>query len=178
MTTLFTLLVVVVLLIFLRSFIRMKPSDFADAEVPLRLEDYFTGRVRSWGMFEDRFGRIRRQFTAETIGRWDGQTLQLDQDFTYSDGETLRREWSITKDENGNYVATANDVIGSAEGAAAGNALSLTYIVKLTYFGIPIEVDVEDWMFLQPGGVLLNRARVSKWGVTLGRVTLVYAADF
>ncbi|SEH27814.1 DUF3833 family protein [Magnetospirillum fulvum] len=178
MTTLLTLVALVILLIFLRSFIRMRPSDFADAEVPLRLEEYFTGRARSWGMFEDRFGRIRRQFTAETIGRWDGQVLELDQDFTYNDGETLRREWSITRREDGSYNATANDVIGSAVGMASGNALSLTYVVRLTYFGIPILVNVEDWMFLQPGGVMLTRARVSKWGVTLGRVTLVYATDF
>jgi len=178
MGTLLTLVVIVVLLVFLRSFIRMRPSDFAGAETPLRLEDYFSGRSRAWGMFEDRFGRIRRQFTAEIVGRWDGKVLELDQDFTYSDGETLRREWRIARREDGSYNATANDVIGSAVGAASGNALTLTYIVKLTFFGIPLRVTVEDWMFLQPGGVLLNRARVSKWGVTLGRVTLVYATDF
>lgn len=178
MTTLLTLVAIVVALIFLRSFIRMRPSDFAESATPLRLEEYFNGRAQAWGMFEDRFGRIRRQFTAETIGRWDGQTLELEQDFTYSDGETLRREWTITRREDGSYNATANDVIGSANGQSSGNALSLRYIVKLSYFGIPLRVNVEDWMFLQPGGVLLNRARVSKWGVTLGRVTLVYATDF
>ncbi|CCG41693.1 DUF3833 family protein [Magnetospirillum molischianum] len=178
MTTLLTLVIIAVLLVFIRNLIRMKPSDFADAETPLLLEDYFSGNARAWGMFEDRFGRIRRQFTAEVVGQWDGKVLELNQDFTYSDGEMLRREWSITRLEEGVYNGTANDVIGSATGKASGNALSLAYVVKLTFFSIPIRVNVEDWMFLQPDGVLLNRARVSKWGVTLGRVTLVYATDF
>jgi hypothetical protein len=35
-------------------------------------------------------------------------------------------------------------------------------------------VHFNDWMFLQPSGVLLNRARVSKFGITIGEVTLAF----
>jgi hypothetical protein len=37
-----------------------------------------------------------------------------------------------------------------------------------------MHVKFDDWMFLQPGGVLLNRARMSKFGVELGQVTLSF----
>ena len=38
-----------------------------------------------------------------------------------------------------------------------------------------LRVHFDDWMFLQPDNVLINRARVSKWGVELGRVTLFFS---
>ncbi len=37
------------------------------------------------------------------------------------------------------------------------------------------EVKFDDWMFLQPDGVLLNRATVSKFGLELGVVTLSFS---
>ena len=37
-----------------------------------------------------------------------------------------------------------------------------------------MRVHFNDWMFLQPSGILLNRARVSKLGVEIGTVTLAF----
>tara|TARA_R110002072_G_scaffold68261_3_gene166381 strand:+ start:197 stop:346 length:150 start_codon:yes stop_codon:yes gene_type:complete len=37
-----------------------------------------------------------------------------------------------------------------------------------------IRVHFDDWMYLQPSGVMLNRAKVSKWGIELGTVTLAF----
>ena len=36
-------------------------------------------------------------------------------------------------------------------------------------------VRFDDWMFLQPNGVLVNRAHVSKWGVEIGEISLFFA---
>ena len=36
----------------------MKPEDFAGTEPGLRIEDYFQGRTRAWGIFQDRFGTV------------------------------------------------------------------------------------------------------------------------
>jgi len=38
-----------------------------------------------------------------------------------------------------------------------------------------MRVHFNDWMFLQPTGVLLNRARVTKFGVEIGTVTLSFS---
>ena len=38
----------------------MKPEQFAKAEPKLKVEEYFLGRTRGWGIFEDRFGDLRR----------------------------------------------------------------------------------------------------------------------
>jgi len=37
-----------------------------------------------------------------------------------------------------------------------------------------LRVHFNDWMFLQPSGILLNRARVTKLGVEIGTVTLAF----
>ncbi|MDH3909864.1 MAG: DUF3833 domain-containing protein, partial [Rhodospirillales bacterium] len=35
-------------------------------------------------------------------------------------------------------------------------------------------VTFDDWLFLQSDGVLINRAEVTKFGIKLGEVTLVF----
>ena len=64
----------------------MKPNDFAENNPKLVLEEYFLGKTRAWGIFEDRFGKVKRQFVVDIEGTWDGHTLILDENFSYSDG--------------------------------------------------------------------------------------------
>ncbi len=51
----------------------MKLDDFAAGTPSLVLEDYFQGRTEAWGVFEDRFGRVRRQFKVDIDGRYEGR---------------------------------------------------------------------------------------------------------
>jgi hypothetical protein len=37
-----------------------------------------------------------------------------------------------------------------------------------------LAVHFDDWMYLQPDGLLLNRAYVTKWGFAVGSVTLAF----
>ena len=153
----------------------MKPSDFANSKPKFLLEEYFAGKTRAWGLFEDRFGTVRRQFVVEINGAWDGEILTLDEHFNWSDGEKSFRQWRIKKIADGRYEGRADDVIGVATGTAEGNALNWSYILDLeTGENKTMKVKLDDWMFLQPGGVLLNRARMSKFGIELGQVTISF----
>ena len=152
----------------------MKPTDFTNTTPRLLIEDYFDGRTQAWGIFEDRFGTLRRQFTVDITGTWDGAELVLDERFQYADGETDRRVWTIRKTGDHTYEGAADDVAGTASGASYGNALNWRYDMDLKVGDDTWRVRFDDWMFLQPSGVLLNRARVSKWGVTIGTVTLAF----
>lgn len=153
----------------------MKPVDFQGREPELRIEDYFDGRTYATGIFQDRFGKLRREFTVSIAGTVDGDTLTLDEDFCYADGERSQRVWTITRMGPDRYTGTAADVVGEARGQAAGNALHWRYRLELPIGERIWEVDLDDWMFLQPGGVLINRTQVSKWGLTLGEVTLFFS---
>jgi hypothetical protein len=152
----------------------MKPSDFASSTPELVIEEYFAGETRAWGLFEDRFGRLRRQFTVDITGEWDGEVLVLDERFEFSDGETDRRVWKIKKTGPHSYEGRAGDVIGVAQGKAYGNALNWSYDMDLKVGDGTLRVHFNDWMFLQPSGVLLNRARVTKFGFDVGEVTLAF----
>jgi len=161
-------------LIVLSGCTSMKPSDFSKAEPLLRIEDYFVGQTRAWGIFEDRFGNLRRQFVVDIQGSWDGEALVLDERFRYSDGETDRRVWTIKKIDEHRYEGRADDVIGTAIGESYGNALNWRYDMDLKIGEGTLRVHFNDWMFLQSSGVMVNRARVSKLGIAIGEVTLFF----
>ena len=73
----------------------MTPDDFTDHKPKLDLYEYFAGEIRAWGLFEDRFGRVRRQFQVDVEGRIEDGELVLEEDFLYDDGERDRRVWRI-----------------------------------------------------------------------------------
>ena len=153
----------------------MEPTDFKGASPRLVIEDYFAGETRAWGIFEDRFGNLRRQFTVKIKGTWEDEILELDEQFEYSDGELDRRVWRIRKTGKNTYEGMADDIIGIAKGEAYGNALNWQYDINLKMGDSRLRVRFNDWMYLQPSGVLLNRAHVTKLGVEIGTVTLVFS---
>lgn len=152
----------------------MKPEDFAGTAPALELDTYFLGEVHAWGIFEDRFGRLRRSFTVTIEGRREGDALVLDEAFCYDDGETDRRVWRIERLSDHRYQGRADDVVGVAEGRLYGRALNWRYRLDLPVGGRKLRVAFDDWMYLQRGGVLVNRATVSKFGITLGEVSLFF----
>lgn len=152
----------------------MKPEDFAGSQPLLRLEDYFDGPVEAWGLVQDRFGKVRRQFRVTIVGERTAEGCRLHETFRYVDGAVESRVWSVRNLGDGRYEGTADDVVGKAVGRAAGSALNWRYRLKLTIGGRRLLVAFDDWMLLQDDGVLINRARLSKWGLFLGEVMLFF----
>ncbi len=152
----------------------MNPDDFSRHQPKLDLYTYFAGETRAWGLFEDRFGRVRRQFQVDIAGRIEDGELVLEEDFLYDDDERDRRVWRIRRDGPQNYVGRTADVIGQARGRAAGNALNWRYDMDLKVGGGTWRVSFDDWMFLQPDGGLINRAKVKKFGLEIGSVSLFF----
>ena len=150
--------------------------DFdAAATPPLVLESYFNGTLDAWGMFQDRSGKVVKRFHVLIDARWQGDTGTLDEHFTYSDGTTQRRVWTITRLGPGRYSGRADDVVGEATGEAAGNALRWRYVLALPVDGKVYNVDFDDWMFLIDDQVMLNRSEMRKFGFRLGAVTLSFS---
>lgn len=152
----------------------MKIEDFAQGKPELRLEQYFAGKTRAAGLFEDRFGTVRRTFTVDIDGTWDGTTLTLDEDFLYNDGEKQRRIWRLTKTGDRTWEGRADDVIGVATGREAGNAFQFGYRIGLKVGESTWEVRFDDWMFRIDEDVVLNTARVYRWGIWIGTVQLAF----
>ena len=152
----------------------MQPKDFEGTSPRFDLFAYFEGQSRAWGVFQGRSGELKRQFTVDIRGEVDGDRLTLTEDFVYADGETQQRIWRISRLDEHRYQGRADDVVGAAEGVAYGQALNGRYTLRLPYGDGTVDVKFDDWMFLQPDGVLMNRATVSKFGFKVGEVTLFF----
>lgn len=145
------------------------------AEKPeLRLEHYLNGRIDGWGIFQGRSGEVKKRFHVFIDASWNGDTGILDESFTWSDGTTSKRVWTLKRQPDGRYHGTADDVVGEAVGEVAGNALRWRYVMALPVDGKVYHVDFDDWMFLMDDEVMLNRSFMSKFGFRLGEVTLSF----
>ena len=151
------------------------PSAYQAEKPELDLKTYFNGTIDAHGIFQDRSGKVVKRFTVVMNCTWVGDTGTLDEDFTYSDGTTQKRVWTVRKVAPGRYVGTASDVVGEAVGTAAGNALNWRYTLALPVDGRTWHVEFDDWMFLMDQRVMLNRAVMSKFGFRLGEVTLAFS---
>ena len=150
------------------------PADYADQKPLLDLKTYFDGDLVAHGLFTDRSGKVLRRFVVDLKARWQGDQGTLEEDFRYTDGRTERRVWRLTAHGGGRYTGVADDVVGIAEGQAAGNALNWRYTLRLPVDGQVYDVQFDDWMFLIDEQVMLNKAVMSKFGIRLGEVTLSF----
>lgn len=152
----------------------VNPKLYEGTQPPLVLEQYFLGQTRAWGMFQDRSGELKRSFVVDINGRMVNGELVMTEDFVYNDSEKSQRIWRIKRLDDHHYEGRADDVIGIAKGVVHGRALNWSYTLALPVGERTYHVQFDDWMYLQPDGVLLNRARMSKFGVELGQVTLSF----
>ena len=61
-----------------------------------------------------------------------------------------------------------------ATGQIAGNVLSWSYNIMLSISGQQLQVRFDDFIYQLDQDIAINRAFVSKWGVEIGSVTLVF----
>lgn len=141
---------------------------------PMTVEGYFDRTVTAFGLVEDRWRHVRRRFQVEITGYPDGDVFILDEHFLFDDGEKTHRIWRIRRLADGSYEGMADDVKGRAHGRASGPGLTWAYKLWLPIAGRTWLVGFDDRMYLGPDGVLLNIARMHKWGLTLGRIIIAF----
>ena len=153
-------------------------SQYANEKPALDLSEYFSGTIDAYGIFTDRSGVVKKRFTVLIKAHWqvmDGKKVgTLDESFDYSDGTKQKRIWTLTEISPGKYVGRADDVVGEALGDSAGNALNWAYTLALPVDGSIYHVQFNDWMYLVTPKVMLNKAKMSKFGIDLGEVTLSF----
>ncbi|GAA2853015.1 uncharacterized protein DUF3833 [Aminobacter aminovorans] len=135
------------------------------------LEGYFAGKTSAVGSFSAING-VKRKFTVDLMGKWNGKTLTLVEDFAYDDGERDRKTWRFERVARGKYRGTREDVIGETLVTISGNTARFSYLVDLDASNKSNRVRFYDTMRLQDDGTVLNKALVTKFGlpVALTRV--------
>jgi len=147
----------------------MNIHDFEGKEPRFLPEEYFEGRLRGHGVFFDRFNDLRRSFVIDLEGTVEGDLVLLKEHLKYDDGEEIHRTYKIRKVNEHNYVATSESgLVGEANITSYGNALQWRYNYSQKIGNRNWVLRFDDWMFLQNEELVLNRARVTKWGINVG----------
>jgi Protein of unknown function (DUF3833) len=150
----------------------LTPADFAGGKPLFEPEKFFTGHVRSWGVMENRSGEPTSRFTTEITGRREGDSLVIEQHFAFDDGRRQDRIWRLRRLDAQRYEATADDVVGTAAGAADGNAFRWEYTIATSPGNSLKNVQMTQWMYgVDDGARMMNRVTVKKLGIILAEVT-------
>ena len=171
------LLLPFILFLLFSSCSEMKPEDYKNTKPEIKIEEYFQGNVKAWGMLQGRSGEVKRQFVADMKGNFDGQKLILDETFIWNDGEKQERRWTIKKVGENRYEGTASDVVGLAKGVSYGSAFKFEYKLLVPYKDKKIKVKFDDWIFKQDDKTAINKATLTKFGFKVGELTVFFVKD-
>ncbi|TRW49840.1 DUF3833 domain-containing protein [Aliidiomarina halalkaliphila] len=147
-------------------------SDYEHVEPRLALDKFFVGELVAYGMVQDRSGKVTQRFRADIVATWDGNQGILDEVFYWDDGREETRVWEITKTGPNSYEGTAGDVVGTARGTTAGNALHWVYQLEVPWRDGTIAITLDDWMFLLDDDRLVNKTEMRKFGFRVGEITI------
>lgn len=151
------------------------PQDVNPAALePFEITTFLLGRTRAWGVFEDRFGRLRRRFTVELNGHWQNDMFCLDETFMFDTGDVEERKWLVRPQGNGKFVATCDDCIGELRGTTEPNVLRMRYKFRLDIGSTVINVDFDDRIYRMGAHTAVNRATMRKFGIRLGDLSLFF----
>jgi hypothetical protein len=137
------------------------------------LTTFLEGRTRAWGVFEDRFGRVRRRLVVDMNGRWEGDEFVLDERFEYDGDAVETRTWRVVPLGSGRFRATCPDCVGEATGRCTPDSIQMAYRFRLQLASRAIVVTFDDRLH-RVGEGAVNRATMSKWGIKLGELSLFF----
>ncbi len=149
-----------------------KLDHYKDMQPKVSIDQFFSGSIKGWGIVQDRSGKVIQRFDVSMVGTWDGNEGVLDEDFVYYDGREEKRIWRITKNEDGTYTGRADDIVDTATGREAGNAIQWQYQMDLDVDGSTYRITFDDWMYLMNDDVLINRSHLKKFGIEVAELTL------
>ena len=146
-------------------------DQYTDVKPALDMSTFFNGHLQAYGIVQDYKGTVKRRFSADILGHWSDNNGLLDEQFIFDDGEQQHRCWRLTKSGQ-QYTGTAGDVIGEAQGKVSGNTLNWKYTLSVPIDGSQWKINFDDWMYLVDENNLINRAKMRKFGLEVGQVTL------
>ena len=155
------------------------PNDMSPIleERVFSLTNFLEGKTHAWGIFEDRFEKVKLRFCVEMSGSWSGDIFILLEHFCYDDGREEKREWRVKPGENDQFTATCDDCIGEAVGRVVENEIQMRYRFRLKLKKRLLDVDFYDRIIKLDEHRAVNRAAMSKFGIKLGELSLFFEKD-
>ena len=152
----------------------IKGVKYQNKSPAFKLEEFFSGQSRAWGLVQDYTGNVTSRFDIVLNGEWQGNAGTLHEIFTYyEDGKKQERTWKIKRLDELNYEGQAEDIIGTARGRSYGNAINWKYDMEVPLGkGKRIQLQFEDWIWALTEDIVINRLYMRKFGLTVGEISI------
>ncbi len=151
---------------------KAQPPSLGAAEPAFDPIAFFDGHIRSWGVVENRSGAPTGWVVTDCEGYTDGpDQLRMVQHLSFQHDQAQTRIWTLRRSGPQRYEATANDMIGSAIGEAAGRTFHWKWVLAKSPGSRPFSVTMEQWMFRLDDGSVMIRSTISKLGIIIAEVS-------
>ncbi len=135
---------------------------------------WLEGETEAEGVFEDRSGKVKRRFHVAMTGTATANGLVLDERFVFDDGERLSRVWRLEREGLSSFTGTCEDAVSAAKGRFETGAAYLTSELRVAVGSRSIAMRFSDAFYDIGNGMVLNRSAVSKWGIRIGQVLILF----
>ena len=140
----------------------------------LEFENFFSGEVVARGNLILRYPRksIKNIYVAFK-GTYRNNQLKLQEQYLENDKKIVRN-WKFKKISNNLFQGTEKNVKGNIIVNIDKNRLIMKYYYKLIVWNITITVLIKDYMYLISEKEIINTTNVSKFGIKLAELVLLY----
>jgi len=150
-------------------------ADYRQQRPELDFRDFLNGKLTGWGVFSERSGKVAQRFCIDMQAGWEDGVGWLTEDFHFSGGRRQRRQWSFEQEGPNRFKASANDSVGDAYGQSAGGSMHWQYTLSLSTDSFGEQpLDFDYWMHRVDADTLVNRAEVTKYGIGVGELFVVF----
>ena len=130
-----------------------------------RPERFFLGATRGDGTLVSR-GKPPSRYTVKNFGTAESDSLfRLEQTVTFANGAVESRTWHIRRLDEHLYSAKLSGAAGDVSAETNGNLFHLRYLVRRP------GIYMEQWLYLQRDGTVLNIGRVKILGFLLAQLS-------
>ena len=150
------------------------PKNYDGKEPKFVLKNFFDRDIEGFGFFQRRSGEIAERYYVQLKPSWNSNAGSLKENFYKDDGTTMHREWHLKLIDDTHFEATAADVEGVGKGEVHGYAMNLKYVLIVPRNGSAVDVNVDDWIYLQPNGTAVNTAYMCKFGFAVGELKFAF----
>jgi hypothetical protein len=143
-------------------------------DAPLDPRRFFEGELEGFGIIEDRDGKPINRFRITTHSSWAGDTGTLREDFTYADGGSEQRLWTLQLGADGTLKGVSADDKGALTATQSGDVLDLEYDLWREINGKPIRFTMQErrMIIAQNPDAILARIAMKKGKFPLARLTV------
>ena len=140
----------------------------------LKFENFFQGKVIAKGNLMQFFPRKKtKDLYVIFKGSFKDNKLKLTEKYFENEKE-IDRKWVFRKLSDTYFIGTEKNVKGEVKVHINRNHLKMRYYFKLLIWKFTITVLINDYMFLINEKEIVNTTYVSKLGIKLAKVVLLY----